>query len=350
MHERKLRLRYLRRFYGYDLMVTEACEEFGQHCQTIPSLQASSQPEGSDNPLASFHQRSECLKHPFYQALAHYLVACECLEKCGHPPEELPLVAEAMPFVKIKTEVHLKSLLLNEMRQRPSLHGETRGEYRSRTQISYRSEQLRSEFHMVYMPVFKLFDPESGPDGDTEFFYGALAYIGISLKVASRLKRALKQFERSSYEALWNLIPGVIETQILPYLQSIDDPNKKLAEFERLPGKTAYALEKVLGATKKSKQAASAQAHKKVTVTSLQSLEDVAMREQVTAHQSKPPTVYIGLDRLTKRQREVFTLNKVQGLTLEEIASKLRIAPGTAGSHLARAKRKLEQIKNKTNF
>lgn len=43
------------------------------------------------------------------------------------------------------------------------------------------------------------------------------------------------------------------------------------------------------------------------------------------------------LEALTDKQREVFLGCHEQGLTLDEVASRLRIAPGTARSHLHRA-------------
>lgn len=347
--ERRLWRRFLRRHYGYDAVTGKFCGAFGQECQrAIPSLEASPE-QDPDDFWQRLTQRRSALRHPFYRALRQYLVACQCLSDCGDPPELLAnprfvLQNERRLYLTIGPHFYFRGTLLDQMRQAASRPGETYVEACKRPRTRFVSEQMTFAFDNVYGPLTKLFDPASGPEGDTEFFYGALAYVGISLKAAKRLRAGLKQYEGSPYESLWQLIPGVIETQILPDLWAIDDPEKKIAGFKKLPGKVAYALEKALGVAKKPKLPQTTQFDEEAVAKSSRSLDERVVREQINEQQLR--LVKAKLDRLTGRQREVYILNRKHKLTLREIADRLGIKPGTAASHLARARSVIEELNN----
>src|SRR5690606_14535209 len=73
--------------------------------------------------------------------------------------------------------------------------------------------------------------------------------------------------------------------------------------------------------------------------------EEIWMRMQLTSEQVDQPMITQEIEKeldaivmtLPPRQQEIFTLNKRKGLSLDEIALTLDIAPRTARNHLDRA-------------
>ena len=88
--ERKLWRRYLHSIYGFDVRSGKftRCTRNSSN-QPIPLLEEASEGEVGTDVMERLSHRRQCLRHPFYLALEQYLAACDCLERCGDPPELL---------------------------------------------------------------------------------------------------------------------------------------------------------------------------------------------------------------------------------------------------------------------
>jgi RNA polymerase sigma factor (sigma-70 family) len=310
----------------------------------------------SQDVLSRWSRRRQCLRHPFYQALEQYLAVCECLEGCGDPP---PLLAnphfaqysERRLLLTINGAQHVKSALVQEMRLTDSLPGETWGAYINRPHKHFRCRDMKAAFHNVYMPITKILDMESGPDGDTDQFFGSFADTGINLTKDVRLKAALKEVGADPYQIKRQLLPSVVMSKVVPKLLEIVDPLNREAAFRKLPGKTAYALGQVVGVIPKKYKRPSGVEPTENVISDEASLHKQLVRElrkdQLTPRRSEfqdnqNKIMLQCLAELSAGQREVYILHEVDKLTLKAIAFQLDIAPGTAASHYSRAKVKVK--------
>lgn len=351
MTERRLWRRYLSRAYGFDVRTgrfTQIKRVSGGY-PSIPFLETSpiEKTESGQDVLNRWSRRLQCLRHPFYQALAQYLAVCDCQDLCGDPLEFLAnphftTYSERRAVLTIHAQEHVKSSLLREIGDSAIVPRETWGEYLARPRRTFRCRSARGAFNAVYLPVKKILEPECGPDGDTGDFYGAFADNGISLRVDSRLKAVLKDGGADPYERKCQLIPGVVLNKVLPDLWKIADPNEREAEFYKLPGKTAYALGKILGVTRRRNQPLTVELEE-ISGRTPRKVDDRVAREQVNERDMKAATAI--LEKLPERQRTVYRLNRIEKLTLKEIAEYLNISPGTAASHLGRANKRIDELK-----
>lgn len=341
--ERRYWRRYLNRLYGFSVRTGQftASKRGGIGIQAIPVLEESPN-EGkqtSQDILSRWSRRRQCLRHPFYQALEQYLVVCECLEECGDPPQLLAnprfvQYAERRLVLTIDGVQHVKSALVREMRPTDYLPGETYGDYSKRPHKHFRCRDMKAAFHNVYLPITKILDMDSGPDGDIDQFFGSFADTGISLTKDVKLKAALKLDRADPYEIKRQLLPSVVMNQVVPKLLEIADPLQREAAFRKLPGKAAYALGQVVGVvSKKSKPRPAVDIDANIT----SELSERVAREQINEAARQV------MAQLSLSQRNVYLLHEVDKLTLKEIAQQLDIAPGTAASHLSRAKAKIKE-------
>ena len=285
-------------------------------------------------------------------------MVCECLEECGDPPQLLAnprfvQYAERRLVLTLDGVQHVKSALVREMRPTDYLPGETYGDYSKRPHKHFRCRDMRAAFHNVYLPITKILDMDSGPDGDIDQFFGSFADTGISLTVAFSLKEALKLDGDDPYESKRQLLPSVVINQVVPKLLEIADPLEREAAFRKLPGKAAYALGQVVGVKKKPKRPPTVESSGDTTSEEKSLYERVAreqMKEQLPPRRSEFQEDQLTMMRqrlakLSASQKEVYVLHEVEKLTLKEIAQQLNIAPGTAASHYSRAKAKIKEAK-----
>lgn len=360
--ERRCWRRCLHSAYGFNVRTGQfmASKRGGIGTQPIPTLEepAAEGEQTSQNVLNRWSRRRQCLRHPFYQALEQYLVVCECLEKCGDPPQFLAnprfvQYAERRLVLTINEVQHVKSALLREMSPTDYLPGETWGDYMKRPHKHFRCRDIQGAFRSVYLPITKILDISSGPEGDTDQFFGAFADTGISLTKDVKLKAALKLDGADPYESKQQLLPPVVMNQVVPKLLEIADPLQREAAFRKLPGKAAYALGQVVGVVlKKSKRPPVVELSEDVTSDEASLHERVArerISEQLSPRRSEfqEDQMTIMRQRLAKlsaSQQEVYILHEVEKLTLKEIAQQLNIAPGTASTHFNRAKAKIKEM------
>jgi hypothetical protein len=164
----------------------------------------------------------------------------------------------------------------------------------------------------------------------------AFARAGISLDRATRTEKGLQRYGRElgidSREVLRELMSGMVE-QILSETKSPQDFGLMPNKVARLLGRTLYAMFKM---SKSEKSRTS------------------PLNEEIVAHgkdeKNERKAFVEGIERaminavptLTQPQWTVYWLNVVEDMTLQEIAERMHIAPGTAASHLARAKVKIK--------
>lgn len=350
--ERRLWRRHLQATYGFNVRSGKFAKS-ARHNKDLPIPALTKR--------GALYMPRECLRHHFYQALEQYLVVCECLQQCGDPPELLANLffwryAERSPILFIAGDQHVKQLLLWEMRQTSYIPGETYGEYLDRPHKRFRSQDMSSLFDMVYLPLTKILDPESGPDGDTALFFGAFADTGISLTKDVRLKAALKLDGADPYDSKHQLLPSVVMNKVVPQLMEIADQLKRETAFRKLPSKAAYALGQVVGVVpKKSKRPPTVEPSEDATSDEA-SLHQRVAREQISnllsprrsEFQEDQRTIMDQrLAKLSARQREVYVLHEDEELNLEEIGQQLNIAQGTAATHYWRAKAKMKEMQKR---
>ena len=358
LEERRQWRRLLKRNYGFNVCTGKfwRSKEYDVISQSIPVLEKYS-PNNSIKTdaivLDHWSRRRQCLRHPFYRALEQYLAVWDCLEQCGDPPEYLAnpffvAYSERQPFLMINGEQYLKRFLFDEMAQTHAIHGETTRQYLSKPDQRFRCRDIKAAFNAVYMPLIKILQPEAGPEGDTDDFYGAFADVGISLRKDIRLKKVVEDDGNNPYEYKRQLIPNVVTYEVLPNLWTIPDLVEREKAFHRLPGKTAYALGKMLGVVRRRKQPLTVEIREETSESSTAKHKTRPASEQTD--EKKLQMASSMLDQLPQRQREVFMMSRGQNMTLKEIASELDIQPGTAASHLARAVFKIKKLRVEQNI
>lgn len=356
--ERRQWRRLLKRNYGFNVCTGKFRwpQEYGVTNQYIPVLEKyspTSSIESGKNVLDHWSRRHQCLRHPFYRALEQYLAVWDCLEQCGDPPEYLAnpsflAYSERQPFLMINGEQYLKRFLFDEMAQMHAILGETAHQYLSKPHQRFRCRDIKAAFDVVYMPLIKVFQPKAGPEGDTDDFYGAFADVGISLRKDIRLKKVLGDAGNNPYEYKRQLVPNVVMHNVLPNLWAIPDLVEREKAFHRLPGKTAYALGKMLGVVRGRKQLLTVKIREETSESISAKIKTRPASEQ--ADEKKLQMVSSILDQLSQRQREVFVMSRIQNMTLKEIASELDIQLGTVASHLARADSKIKKLRVEQNI